>query len=331
MKDSTSKIIEIKNLNDPSWNQFWQLSANDSSFQYEKNLLEHFFPKKGQNIALVLLDKNEQPRARALFQINIDQESIYIGFLKSLSADDCTTLIKYCEKLAHTFSSKIKTIYAPFNFTTWFSYRTKLSSTDNQYWWEPTYDEQLTKSLLDCSWCIDQTYFSAKYKELQESFDRHKKSYDKLKNEFDFQTLDQYKTTDLASIIYNLNINSFNQAAHYYPITIDEYKKFIFSKIPVSHFKTSIIVLKNSEPQGYGYCFEEKDSLVIKSMLLSPSSQSIGLGSALSFKIAELALNQNLTSFTGAMVRDDNKSRFLFSHFGPGIERHEYAIYKFLI
>jgi len=228
--------------------------------------------------------------------------------------------------LAWLKSHAIDTIKGPVDLNVWLGNRFKIKGSDN-FSWEPNAPVEYVEHFKSLGFKKAQGYISNLYDDSILSFERTKSAYDKAISEgLTFRNLDLTREREIETL-YGLNIKAFKINYLYEPITKEQYENLHVAAVRSMDMSYSFFVSDPSGKEiGYVFAFPDKDSIIIKSILMDPSAQGARLASALVHQSLKAARENGIIKTVGAMVRKGNVSEHFFDHLQTPIAKHEYEI-----
>ncbi|PWU20164.1 MAG: hypothetical protein C5B49_04705 [Bdellovibrio sp.] len=225
-------------------------------------------------------------------------------------------------------------IYAPVNYSTWFSYRLRLPCPDTKYFsWEPGNPPFYPDLFQNHGFAVASLYHTIGVPSLREFAGAFAPSLAKI-------SAAGYRLrgfgdlggggdlTRLLPSLYHLSMNGFSDNFLFEELSFEMFQSIyvpIMSKGDTS--MSCVAVNGEDKPVGFCFAFAEGDIFIVKTIAVLPEARSQGLSNAMVHWGATRGLAQGLRRAAVALVRSGIQSESYTSK-QKHEWKHEYVLYK---
>ena len=293
------------------------------------NLLNLFFNE--ESAFIIVHDKDD--RILACASISTDNNYSEIGFIghyhlpiNLINRAEVKHLFfkfitSYCSNLS------LSNIIGPINFNTWLANRFIYPVPEKIHYWEPNNPTQYPEDFIDEGFEVDKKYYSYFLPNTTEA-DVMKPAHEHILAKGYRMTPVEINNLAHQKILYELNCECFSENYFYREISFEQYQKSLIKTIVGMDFSLSCFIETNERKWGYIFNIPDQESIVIKTIIVSPLARTNGLGSAMIYQKIIEARSKGFTKATGALIREGNASQRFFKKDSSPYKINEYLLFK---
>jgi len=128
--------------------------------------------------------------------------------------------------------------------------------------------------------------------------------------------------------LYKLNCECFSENYFYSTISFEQYENSLLKSIDNLDFNFSCFIENDERKWGYIFNLPDNETIVIKTIIVSPLARASGLGSAMIYEKMSYAKEQGFKKITGALIREGNPSQRFFKKDSSPFQINEYLLFK---
>lgn len=252
-----------------------------------------------------------------------------LGLFEASSFDTTKILLEHA--MDWLGARGVKKIYGPVDHSTWFDYRFRINWNDPlSYDFEPVNPPEYPFWWRELGFQISETYHSHGISELGLLAERLKADYtDAIQRGFQFRAFGS--TSDIQRelcVIHEMSEAAFSSQFLFESIPFQMFQEIYLPRQtraakPLAYF----VVSPEGQELGFTYNWIESDSLVMKTILLSPKARGLRLSNALLHVPTQEAHRMGINRGIAALIRDGLQSeRYTREH--ELLWKHEYAVFS---
>ena len=263
----------------------------------------------------------------------------FIGFLEFDPDDEaaCLAAARLIEAARQfLIGRRVKRIYAPVQFSTWFPYRYRISEDDRRFFaWEPVDPTVYLHAFEAAGFVEDMKYHSTAYGDLEGFLDKMKPSYEAaLSAGYRIRPFDRSRWHEREiPALYRISLEAFKESYLFEPISLDMFTSLYVHIADKADQFSKMIVTPDGREVGYIFGFMDQHTeaksresyFIIKSLAVVPGERGRGLSNAIVYAAVEDAVEAGAEYTVSAMVRSGIRSESLEKK-GTHFWRHWYSL-----
>lgn len=344
--ESTKKSDFIETFS--NFHSLSAISTQQSLQQYEKytRLLLNYSEERQSEFWIAYERGTQKVVCRLGADIPKNQHQFgSIGFLESqLDAQGKSASIFLIQQaLLWLQENKVKSVFGPMDFNSWFKYRFKSQSNSGAamvtHPWEPATPQIHVDAFRQTGFKEDIKFSSFNF-EVSDNLiwdayisRLHKDHEQAMARGLSIREINwQMNIADDLRAIFEISTMAFAQNPMFEPIPFEIFLSITEASARATNANGSRICFsKDGQPVGFLFAFNLNDMIVLKTIAVVPGFQSIGIANAMTYELCQFCRISNIRKSVGALIRQGNTSERIghgFGHFASSTTQDEYVLMK---